>query len=312
MSKPRNERIVVGVDGSAPSVAALRWAAGEALLRRGSLRLVHGFVWPSFVAGYGLVPDDWFDPRPRLEAERLMADWIAQTRAMAGGVLVTGDVVDGPAAAVLIDESSEATVVVGSRGGGGFAGLLLGSVATQVATHAHGPVVVVRPVFDPQTAEGQRVVVGVDGSDAADVAAGYAFDMAAQRGVELVAVRAWTPPTQPWRIDVRPLSLDVDEIATAEMGLLRSSLAQWEAMYPHVRVEPRIVAGRAAKALVSAAEGAQLLVVGSRGRGGLRGRLLGSVSLRVLHHADCVVAVVHPNGVEPASDPAVAAEAVGA
>ena len=309
MNRPRNEHVVVGVDGSAPSLAALRWAAGEARLRGRPLHVIHCFVWPSFAAGYGLIPDDWFDPRPRVEAQRLMAEWIEQARAMAGGVLVTGVVVDGPAAPVLIEESREAaTVVVGTRGTGGFAGLLLGSVATQVATHAHGPVVVVRPDFDPQTASGQRVVVGVDGSDAADVAAGYAFAIAAERSVELVAVRAWNPPKPPWRIDVRPLVMDVDEIATAEMGLLRSSLARWEAAYPHVRVEQCLVAEHAANALVSASQGAQLLVVGSRGRGGLLGRLLGSVSLRVLHHADCAVAVVHPDHVAVAPDSAVAAE----
>jgi nucleotide-binding universal stress UspA family protein len=211
---------------------------------------------------------------------------------------------------VLIDESREAAaVVIGNRGRGGFAGLLLGSVTIQVATHADGPVVVVPPNEDPQAEEGRRVVVGVDGSDAADLAAGYAFEMAAQRGVELVAVRAWTPPKPPWRIDIRPLSLDVDEIATAELGLLRKSLVHWESMYPHVRVEPRLVAERAANALVSASEGAQLLVVGSRGLGGLRGKLLGSVSLRVLHHARCAVTVVHPDGAETGSDAGVAAVA---
>jgi nucleotide-binding universal stress UspA family protein len=313
MAEFRKGPIVVGIDGSDTSLAALRWAAGESRARRRRLRLVHGFVWPSAVSGYGLLPQDWFDPQPRGQVDRLMSEWVALAQDMAGDVLVTGEVVNGPPAAVLIAESRDASaVVIGTRGGGGFVGLLLGSVATQVATYAHGPVVVIPPTHDQQRAQGLHLVVGMDGSEAADRAAGYAFEVAAARNVELMAVRAWTPPKPPWRTDTRPLVLDVDEIATSELAVLRASLAPWKSAYPSVHVEEHLVAERPANALVAASGGAQLLVVGSRGLGGLRGRLLGSVSMRVLQHARCAVAVVHSDGVQAASDHAITVEASSA
>ncbi|HEX6870620.1 MAG TPA: universal stress protein [Micromonosporaceae bacterium] len=290
------ETIVVGVDGSEQSMTALRWAAEAATLSGQRLHLLHGFVWPPLAASYGLPPEAWYDPRPRREAERIVAEMLAQARDLAVGVPVTGSVVDGSPAAVLIEASNQAaTLVVGARGHGGFAGLLLGSVSSQVAVHAHCPVVVVPAGHEVEDEGTRRIVVGVDGSDGSNLAAEYAFREAARRGVELTAVRAWTPPGPAWRTDIRPLTLDSEEIAVAERDLLHTALADWEMAYPQVRVEPRLIADHPVAALVAASAGAQLVVVGSRGYGAFRGRLLGSVSMGVLHRAACPVVVVHPH-----------------
>jgi nucleotide-binding universal stress UspA family protein len=186
-------------------------------------------------------------------------------------------------------------VVLGHRGLGGFAGLLLGSVGVAVSAHAHCPVVVVRGNARPETAR-RPVAVGLDDSPQADLAIGFAFEEAACRQVGLTAVRAWTPPHLPWQTATRPLVYDADELESAERHLAETALAGWRDKYPGVRVTIRLVPGGAGHALVTASHDSQLMVVGSRGRGGFAGLLLGSVSQQLLHHAHCPVAVVRETG----------------
>jgi nucleotide-binding universal stress UspA family protein len=130
----------------------------------------------------------------------------------------------------------------------------------------------------------------------AQLAVGFAFVEAASRGVGLVAIRAWQPPPVPWRSDVRPLALDADELETAEWHALHEALAHWRKTYPAVPATTRLRPGNANNALVTQSQEAQLVVVGSRGRGGFAGLLLGSVSQQLLHHAHCPVAVVREIG----------------
>jgi nucleotide-binding universal stress UspA family protein len=135
-------------------------------------------------------------------------------------------------------------------------------------------------------------VVGFDDSPHALVAAAFAFEEAAMREVDLVAVRAWTPPPMPWRSDVRPLTRDVAELETAERHSLELAVDGLAAKYPSVAVTTRLIAGDARHALAEASAGALLVVVGSRGRGGFAGVFPGSVSHFLLHRARCPVAVI--------------------
>jgi len=181
--------------------------------------------------------------------------------------------------------------VLGRRGTGGFMGLPVGSVSVAVATHAQCPVVVVVR-DDAPPSPNSPIVVGVEESADARLAVGFAFEEAAARGAGLVAVRAWTPPSSPWRSDRWPLDLDTDEVELAERNLASHTLHDWCERYPAVEVSVQTVSATPAHALEIASRDAQLLVVGCQGRGGFHGLLLGSVSVQVLHHARCPVAVV--------------------
>jgi len=182
--------------------------------------------------------------------------------------------------------------VVGDRGLGGFTGLLVGSVAVELAAHAHCPVLVARGTVDPAL----PVLVGVDGSPANQPAIGYAFEQAALRRVPLVALHAWAHPVASGSGDMLPLVYDLDEVQAAEERVLSEALAGWSEKYPDVTVERVVRHGSVRSTLIEASGRAQLVVVGARGRGGFAGLLLGSVSQAVLHHAACPVAVVpHPH-----------------
>ena len=184
-------------------------------------------------------------------------------------------------------------VVVGSRGRGGSTGLVLGSTSTAVAMHASCPVVVVHRGRDLD--RGGPVVVGVDGSQLSEAAVAWAFDAAAQRGTGLTAVHAWLPP---WGLADQWAVVGAGEweaLARSAAATLSESLVGWSDEHPGVVVEERVVQAHPGTALADASRGAQLVVVGCRGRGGFAGLVLGSVSRAVLHHAGCPVAVVHPD-----------------
>jgi nucleotide-binding universal stress UspA family protein len=286
------DTILVGYDGSPGARAALRWALAEA--RRGMfrVRLLHVVEWPVSVGPATPAPDTWPVSQTYRDAERALDRTLADVAATDPDVRVSGSVVEGPPSKIFCELSAGAyMVVLGNRGRGGFAGLLLGSVATTVAAHAHSPVVVVRAEASGEARTGP-VVVGVDDSPAGRAAVAIAFAEAASRGVDVVAVRAWAPPAI-WHSMGRPRPADaVDELETAERHVLRDVVETGRRPYPVVKVTARLLETDAAYALIVASRDAQLVVVGSRGRGGLRGLLLGSVSQQLLHHADSPVLVV--------------------
>jgi nucleotide-binding universal stress UspA family protein len=289
MTTEDSRPILVGVDGSEPSLVAARWAAAEARLRHRALRLVHAYTWPVVAACLPGAPLGLSEETLRKEAEAVVAAAVSAVAADAGEVSVAGQVVRGPAATVLVDASAHAClVVVGHRGRGGLAALLLGSVASGVAAHAHGPVVVVRQTADATPLTGP-VVIGVDGSPPSDAAVGFGFEEADRRGLALTVAYAWTPPQH--RV-ARPRSDDVAELETAEIHRMRGWVHMWQEKFPQVPVTYRLVAAHPAAALIDLSRDATLLVVGSRGRGGFAGLLLGSVSQQVLHHAHCPVVAV--------------------
>ncbi|WP_200215254.1 universal stress protein [Micromonospora coerulea] len=280
--------ILVGYDGSADATVALNWALDEAGRSGRPVRLAYVFEWLT-VAGWvgpGMAPGIWPDEQARRQVEELVRKAAADAAAERPGLTVHGEVFDGPPALVLQERSAQAgMLVLGSRGRGGFAGLLAGSTAVSVTSHAHCPVVVVR---DGQEATSGPVVVGVDGSESALLALGFAVERARQRDVPLRVLRVWEPPGERWV----PPGFDPEEATATERAAAEDELTRWRESFPDVEIDLRVVPGNPAALLVEASREAQLVVVGSRGRGGLRGMLLGSVSQQLLHHARCPVAVV--------------------
>ncbi|WP_141576803.1 universal stress protein [Actinomadura sp. WMMA1423] len=286
-------RIVVGDDGSEPSLLAVDWAADEAARRGASLHVVY-VVTPWLFD----VPTDPGAAQVReqlLDGGRDIVELgVERARGRVPGLEVTGEQTGGQPAKVLVERGRDALMVVtGSRGSGGLSGLLLGSVAMQVATHATCPVVVTRA---PSADARGDVVVGVDGSPAGAGAIGFAFEEAALRGARLRAVAAWSHPVPSGRGDMQPLVYDHALVAAEEERVLSESLAGWWAKYPDVDLVSEAVHGGAARVLAGASVNAGLLVVGSRGHGGFAGLLLGSVGHAMLLRAHCPVAIVRGRG----------------
>jgi nucleotide-binding universal stress UspA family protein len=207
---------------------------------------------------------------------------------------------DGQPATVLLDQSRRAvTTVVGPDGVGRVSGVFFGSVAARLAAHSHGCVVIARPApAAAAAADPGVVVVGVDGSAPARAAIGFAYEEAALRGTTLVAIHTWNDKPLNHALGDYPLEINADGIDQAEHRLLETELAGWEQKYPEVPVRMRVLRGRPAPNLLrykatTGTQPTQLIVVGSRGRGGFAGLLLGSTSQAVLTHAACSVAVVH-------------------
>ncbi len=285
--------VLVGVDASEPALVAVRWGAREALARKAPLLLVAAFGWAPVNEG-----DDPFQIPPRdrdaqrADAERTLARARDAAEQAAPGVEVATDLRTGTPSGLLVDLSRQARlVVVGHRGAGGFATLLLGSVGAAVAAHAACPVVVVRGAGDGVAPpDAAPVVVGVDGSPLSEAAVAFAVDVAVRRGAPLVAVHAW----EEIGFDMT-IAAPVDPAAELgrQQALVADRMAVWHDKHPDLPIERVFVRDHPARVLRERSRGAQLVVVGSRGRGGFAGLLLGSVGQDLIRHAECPVAVVH-------------------
>ena len=289
MGEQRGGPVVVGFDGSESSKDAARWAAHHARATGRSITILMaveppvmaGSVGMGLPVGFGAV-DEW------REQARTEATTAAHELGLDDAVI---DVEIGSPSAVLVDRSSTASMVVlGSRGRGGFAELLLGSVGAQVAPHAWCPVVVVRamPAGDKRAA-----VVGVDGSDESRAALDFAFREASAQGWSVIAVHAWNVPSyELLAVPQIPVPIPLQDFSDDEVRLSAEALAGFREQFPDVSIEERLVRGDAASALLDAGTDASLIVVGSRGHGPAMGALLGSVSHEILHRAQTPVAVV--------------------
>ena len=291
--QPRADLVVVGIDGSAHAAMAARWAAVEADLRGAALRLVYAYSVPiAGYAGYSMAPDG-LGHVMRIEGEHMLKAVANEIRAQHPTLQVDTRLMQGDAVLALLRESARARLtVVGSRGNGRMAGVLLGSVATAVSAHGTAPVAVI-PTEGPGWPHDGAVVVGVDGSSGNEIAIRFAFEQAAFRGAELVAVHTWNHPrpSQDGVLDMAALDRD-------ERIRLSEDLAGWHERYPDVVVRQQVRQGKATAVLLSIARTAQLLVVGSRGRGGFAGMVLGSTSQSLISHAVCPVVVVRPNSLD--------------
>ncbi|MFC8244610.1 universal stress protein [Streptomyces chartreusis] len=286
-----NGPVVVGVDGSSSSMAAVEVAAREAGLRDVGLRLVHAFSWPAAHVPPGR-PWEPSGAGLRELIDGTLAEAERRACQMAPGLEVVREVVVGEPVTVLQIESCTASlVVVGSRGLSRFGALLLGSTAGHLAAHAACPVLVVRGRPDPAG----PVLLAVDGSPAAHGAVEFAFAQASLHGKDLIALHAWT--TRSERTYDAPsdppfVTYDEDRLRDEEQRVLAEALGGLGEKFPDVTVHRRLVRGRIRHSLIEASAEAGIVVVGARGRGGFTGLLLGSVSQAVLHHAHCPVAVV--------------------
>ncbi|TDO66462.1 nucleotide-binding universal stress UspA family protein [Kribbella sp. VKM Ac-2571] len=291
---PGRQAVVVGVDGSVSAQGALAWAAAEAMSRRCPLRIVHAFSWPMIGNPLDMTFAGDMNLGLQSAAEGILTEAEAHARELAPDIKVTANLFVGLAAPTLLNAAQNADlVVVGSRGVGGFRGLLVGSVSATMATHAPCPVVVVRPHADgtafPASPTG-RVVVGVDGSEVSAAAIRFAFQEAARRRVGITAVHAAMPTRQ------HPsLRVPADIVEQVDRQLFAEAMDSKQVLIPGIDVRMKLVHAHPAQALIDASAGAELIVVGSHGRGGFTGMLLGSVSQAVLHHAACPVAVVRPH-----------------
>lgn len=257
--------VVVGVDGSSSALAAVAWAARACVLHDAPLRLVHAYTLPT--RGYPEVISSARELRSAMydQGRMWLSQAVAVARSEAPDVPVEHDLRMEHPTPVLIEESTRAReVVVGSHGLGGFTGALVGSTAVALSVHGECPVVVVRGNH-----RDGPVVVGVDLSPGSDPAIGFGFEEAAASGVPLVAAHA------------------------GEQSL-NTRMSGWLEKYPDVAVEQLVVQERPIPVLLELGRRAGLLVVGSRGRGGFAGMLLGSTSQALIYHAPCPVAVVRP------------------
>ncbi|MFR9749649.1 universal stress protein [Nocardia sp. 004] len=284
MSDSSTLPVLVGIDGSQSALAAVRWAAIEAAHHHAPLHVVYAIGDP---LDFG--PDT---PIPQWEQdyqqEGLDALEVARKTAVAASASIeeldiTTDLVQAPPIPTLRDRSEAARLlVIGTRGLGFLGRGLLGSVSTALARHADCPVAVIPDNTAPADHGAGPVVVGVDGSERSAQAIEIAFEYAAQHGAELVAVHTWS---EFFRYDARATMQEKGE------ELLSQSLAGYGETYPEVSVQRIVVEGNPAKRLLDAGEHAQLIVVGSHGRGGFAGMTLGSVSQAVLHAAQVPVVI---------------------
>jgi nucleotide-binding universal stress UspA family protein len=284
--------VVAGLDRSRQGWAAVEYAADLAGRRNLPLVLVHAYE-PS---QYAVRPSAGFTPNVegvvRNAAQRLVDDALDVLSTFHPDLEVKPRLRAGSAVELLLEESERAhTVVVGSRGTGGFADLVVGSTTLHVAGHARCPVVAVPgPSLDAEPRSG--VVVGVDGSELSEMAIGYAFEEASSLRQPLSAVHVWHDATHSGLGVAMPLLHEPVSRMQEERVALAESMAGWQEKFPDVAVDSQVVFAHPVPALLAAAVRARLLVVGSRGRGSVSSVVLGSVSHGVLHRATCPVAVV--------------------
>lgn len=282
--------ILVGIDGSPESHAAVRWAAEEAVLRGAPVTLMHVIApivvsWP--IEYLEVSYAEWQEDNAQHvieQAQKTLDAAIGDSTPPAVRAALRHDGI----VTELTDATANATmVVVGSRGLGPIGGTMLGSVSRGLLHHAQCPVIVTKAdsVKPPECTS--PVLLGIDGSPASEAATAFAFDEASRRGVGLVALHAWSD------VGVFPI-LGMDWHKYEEQGheVLAERLAGWQEHYPDVHVRRRIVCDGPARWLIDEARQAQLVVVGSRGRGGIASMLLGSVSTAVAESASTPVIVV--------------------
>ncbi|MEV4061077.1 universal stress protein [Nonomuraea dietziae] len=277
--------IVTGFDGSAAARAAVEWAADDALRMNTPLRIVHAVDrWPYQIAKFP--PPEWSDAMEQA-GEKLLAEAEGIVRSRQPTVTVETRLIEGSPALALREEAVQAAeLVVGSRGLGGFAGALLGSVSMHVAGYAPCPVVVIRGERGPVRGE---IVVGVEDSSDCAPALAYAFEQARLRGSTVRAVHGWQLPVHVYSPG---FVYDLDDIKNRQLKAVTEAITAVRKEHPDAIVVEDVRQQHPVEALTEASKQADLVVVGSHGANALERALLGSVSRGVLHHAHCPVAVV--------------------
>ena len=282
--------ILVAVDGSAESDAAVRWAADAAVMHDSSVTLVHVVVpvvtsWP--VRSLQAEFNAWQEDNARQVLDQ--AEKIARaSRSESELPDIRTETMHDYVVPALVDASRHAQmVVVGSRGMGAVGRAVLGSSSSGLVHHVHCPVAIVHADESQAPDRTSPVLLGIDGSPASEPATALAFDEASRRKVDLVALHAWSD------VGVYPVvGMGWQQYEDEGHEVLAERLAGWQERYPDVHVQRRIVCDRPAHWLIDESQRAQLVVVGSHGRGGFSGMLLGSVSTKVAQASKAPVIVV--------------------
>jgi nucleotide-binding universal stress UspA family protein len=282
--------IVAAVDGSEESLHAVEWAALEAHRHGAPLRIVSAPALLPRMRAHDAVPravaDALYD-----ESVRALREAVTRAKEVTSQPLIETSTLDGPPALAVTDSGSGALMlVVGARGAGGFAALLLGSVSRYAAMHAACPVVVVR---EETSAVHREVVVGVHDPMDATAALDFAFGEADLRRATLVAVHSWNGlPVAHWR------TADAERLAAEADRSLAEALAPWQEKYPGVPVRHDVVHGHPARVLAAYAGRADLVVIGRHSRG----PAIGGIQHAVLGHAHGPIAIVPDSGAAPGLD----------
>ncbi|MFJ6898072.1 universal stress protein [Streptomyces hokutonensis] len=282
--------IVVGVDGSEPSLRACDWASDEAALRGVPLRVVYASLWEHYEGTS--IAEDLAEPDEQVMAEDIVDTAARRARRRHPELDVSVEVLaEEPEYALVRESRSASLLVTGTRGRSGLAEALLGSVSLIVAGHAQCPMIVVRGNHDNQAQAGThgRIVVGVGEKPAGSAAVRFAFEEARRRGVPVEAVRAWRWPahetTDHPLMSGEPARLHEQQAVEALDAALQDAPAD-------VAAHRRTAEGPTRTVLVDASREADLLVVGAKRRSGHYGLQLGRVAHGVLHHSACPVVIV--------------------
>ncbi|WP_433664585.1 universal stress protein [Nocardia sp. CA-128927] len=286
--------VVVGVDGSAASDLAVEWAADTASRHNRRLNIVHGFDLAASAELAGIY--DMLVPAVTDELRRRGVDLVTTASKLAYRIdptlEVETEVSEANPARLLIRRSETAHLVALGAAGSGAAIGYLGSTLLAVTSHGKGSIVVVRDAgTEQQTPSVGPVVVGLDGTRHSEPAVAAAFAEASERRTQLVAVHAWGDMFD--RIAGVPYPVPDKDAQIAGQALIAEQLAGWQEKFPDVQVIRKVYLFGPRRALTDWSKSAQLVVVGSRGRGGFRGLLLGSTSNSLVQQADCPVMVVH-------------------
>ncbi|WP_181766050.1 universal stress protein [Streptomyces albidus (ex Kaewkla and Franco 2022)] len=281
-------RVVVGIDGSEPSLRALDMAAEEAGRRGLALEMVYSAGWPK----RSRVPVTESDlERIRVAAAAVLDEAGQRAQAVVPGLRTVPSVhTEALAADALVRASRTAPLtVVGTRGHGGFSGLLVGSVSLRAAAHSEGPLLVVGDSRESRSADHGTVLVGLP-SDADGAAVRFGFEEAARRGASLRVLHGWTQPRMPGRLQLPPREAQQARESAAE--LVRGVVAPVAKDHPDVKVSADEQGGSQAATLIEASRSADVLVIAVHRRSRRLGLQLGPVAHAVLHHAHCPVLIV--------------------
>ncbi|MEU4245518.1 universal stress protein [Actinoplanes sp. NPDC026619] len=281
------KKIIVGYDRSADSKAAAAWALDEAARTGAVVEFFFAYEWPSWAPAVSTIaaPPVWPGGETDRAVNGMLDEAVTTARLTHPEVRTRISIERASAAGALVERSTEAgLIVLGSRGHSDVTGLL-GSVSVAVSAHASCPVTVVRG--DARATA--PIVVGIDGSESAQSALAYAAELADARGVPLRVIHARTPVSSPWEVTPGAVATDPE----SDRAPLAELLVGWQEKYPQLEIVPELAVEHPAAALTAASATAQMLVVGTRGRGAVRGMLLGSVSQHLLRHSATTVAVVH-------------------
>ena len=272
--------VVAGVDGSQESLRAVEWAALAAHRHHAPLRIVSAPAMPPRMRARNAVPQTVADQLSG-ESARALREAVTRAEEVSSRLLIDAEVVEAPPAlAVTLSGTGALMLVVGARGAGGFAQMLLGSVSRYAAMHATCPVIVVR---EETSAVHREVVVGVHDPRDATAALAFAFDEAALRGAALVVVHCWNSlPAAIWR------QADAERLAAETDRHIEEALEPWRGKYPGVVIRRDVVHGHPARVLAAYAGRADLVVIGRHSGG----HAIGGVQHAVLSHAHGPVAIV--------------------